>query len=301
ITFDIKRILVPVDFSETSMEALNHAIYLAKITKASITMINVTETVQPVVVPVDYPIAYSYNIETFEKAAITHSKQHLKKLTDKIKKKDNISISFVATIGWVKDEIIETAKRIKADIIIMGTHGVKGFREFIMGSNTFRVVNESQCPVLSIQKHTSEIGFTNILVPFRDKPHSREKVDYAIRMAEIYGASIIVLGIDTDGDKGQFNKIVKEAEQIKKIVEKHNVPCKIKVRSSGYLADEVLKYAGKKNVDLIVAMADLDRMRVSEYFMGPFSQQIVNHSSIPILSIRPSFNPETIDLHGYGW
>ncbi|MGZ4117599.1 MAG: universal stress protein, partial [Bacteroidia bacterium] len=152
ITFDIKRILVPVDFSETSMEALNHAIYLAKITKASITMINVTETVQPVVVPVDYPIAYSYNIETFEKAAITHSKQHLKKLTDKIKKKDNISISFVATIGWVKDEIIETAKRIKADIIIMGTHGVKGFREFIMGSNTFRVVNESQCPVLSIQK-----------------------------------------------------------------------------------------------------------------------------------------------------
>jgi nucleotide-binding universal stress UspA family protein len=183
----------------------------------------------------------------------------------------------------------------------MGTHGVKGFREFITGSNTFRIVNEAECPVLSFRKDVTQLGFKNILIPFRDHPHSREKVDYAIRMAEIYGAKITVLGVDTDDDSAQFKKIVLEAEQIKSIVEKHGLECSVKVKSSPYLIDKVLKYAQKKNADLIVIMADIDRMRISELFMGPFGQQMVNHSPIPILSIRPTFNPDTVDLHGYGW
>lgn len=300
-TFNIKKILVPVDFSETSMEALNHAVYLAKLTKASVTMINVTETMQPFVTPVDYPVSLSYNLETYEKTTVAQSKKHLAKLIEKIKKKDKIEINSATSVGWVKEEIIEASKRIKADIIVMGTHGVKGFREYIVGSNTFRVINEAECPVLSVQKHTDKMGFKNILVPFRDKPHSREKVDYAIKMAEIHGGTINVLGIDTDDNKSHFKKIVKEAEQIKDIVEKAGLVCKIKVKTTEYLSEYVLKYADKKKIDLIVIMADLDKMRISEYFMGPFSQQMVNHSKIPVLSIRPTFNPETVDLHGYGW
>lgn len=300
-TFNIKRILVPVDFSETSLKALAQAAYVAKLNKADITLINIVESTYSYTPAVDYAAMVYANFANYEKSIVKHAKEQLLKIAQKIKKKDGLNINTIVTTGWVKEEIISTAKSIRADIIIMGTHGVKGFREFITGSNTFRVVNEAHCPVLSFRKNVDKLGFKNILIPFRDHPHSREKVDYAIRMAEIYGAKITVLGVDTDDDSAQFKKLVLEAEQIKNIVEKHGLQCSIKVKSSPYLVEKVLKYAKKKDVDLIVIMADIDRMRISELFMGPFAQQMVNHSTIPVLSIRPTFNPNTVDLGGYGW
>jgi nucleotide-binding universal stress UspA family protein len=299
--FNIKKILVPIDFSETSLTALDHAVYIAKLNTADITLINVVESTYSYAPSTDYTALSFTNLESYEKSVVKQSKEHLIKLAQKIKKKEGVNIISIVTTGWVKEEILDTAESTKADIIIMGTHGVKGFREFITGSNTFRVVNEAKCPVLSVRKNTEQPGFKNILLPFRDKPHSREKVDYAIKMAELYGAKIHVLGIDTDEDKEHFKKIELEATQIKRIIEKHGIGCNVKVKSSPYLAEKVLKYAKKKNIDMVVIMADIDRMRISEYFMGPFAQQMVNHSPIPVLSIRPAFNADMIDLHGYGW
>jgi nucleotide-binding universal stress UspA family protein len=300
-TFNIKRILVPVDFSETSMVALDHAAYVAKLNKADLTIIHVIESTYSYAPSTDYTALAFSNLAAYEKNLIKHTKEQLLKLSQKLKKKDGINVNSIVSTGWVKEEILSNAKSIRADIIIMGTHGVKGFREFITGSNTFRIVNEAQCPVLSFTKNITKMGFKNILIPFRDHPHSREKVDYAIRMAEIYGTKISVLGIDSDDDSKQFRKLTLEAEQIKEIVEKHGIECSIKVKSSPYVVEKILKYAEKKSVDLIVIMSDIDRMRISELFMGPFAQQMVNHSHIPLLSIRPTFNPDTVDLHGYGW
>ncbi|MCW3072870.1 MAG: universal stress protein UspE [Bacteroidetes bacterium] len=300
-TFNIKKILVPIDFSETSLTALDHAVYIAKLNTADITLINVMESTYSYAPSTDYTALTFTNLESYEKSVLKQSKEHLLKLAQQIKKKEGVNIIGIVTTGWVKEEILDAAESTKADIIIMGTHGVKGFREFITGSNTFRVVNEAKCPVLSVRKQTTTAGFKNILLPFRDRPHSREKVDYAIKMAELYGAKIHVLGIDTDEDKNHFKKIELEAAQIKRIIEKHGLTCNVKVKSSPYLADKVLKYAKKKNADLVVIMADLDKMQISEFFMGPFAQQMVNHSPIPVLSIRPAYNPDMIDLHGYGW
>src|SRR5207249_2642011 len=123
--------------------------------------------------------------------------------------------------GKVHSEIVKAADEIKADIIVMGTHGVSGFREFIMGSNTFRVVHDAHCPVLSIQKHTKSVGFENILIPFRDKPHSREKVNYAIQLAKMYGAVLNVYGVNTENEDAYLRKLELEAEQIKRIAEEN--------------------------------------------------------------------------------
>ncbi len=299
--FEIKKILVPVDFSDISLNALDHAVNLAKLNKASITLIHNTEAMMTNIYPGDYYAPAINNLASYEKEVFDKAKEHLKKLAEKIEKKNKIKTTAVNTSGWIREEILNTAEKIKADIIIMGTHGTKGFREFIIGSNTFRAINEAKIPVLSIHPNAKTISFKNILLPFRDDPHSREKVDYAIKIAEIYGSTIHVLGIDMEKSKSSAKKMELEAAQIKNIVEKHNIKCKIKVQSSDYISDNVLKYAKKVNADLIVIMSDMDRMNISEYLMGPFSQQIVNHSPIPVLSIRPTFNPNTIILHGYGW
>ncbi len=120
-------------------------------------------------------------------------------------------------------------------------------------------------------------------------------------MAALHKATIHVLGVDTEESKSHIDKIFLEAEQIEKIIEKHKLACKVKIISGEYVADVLLKYAKKVKADLIIAMSDMDKTAISEYFSGPVVQQIVNHSPIPVFSIRPSFNPNTVDLHGYGW
>ena len=298
--FNINTILIPVDFSDTSFKALDHAILMAKLNKASITLLHVVEGLLPVSDP-DEMFTSDESAVIYEKQVMSKGKAYMDKLAAKIKAEHAVEASALTAFGKTHKAILETAKHLKADIIIMGTHGVSGFREFVIGSNTFRIVSEANCPVLSVQKHTQKPGFKHILLPFRDKAHSRENVNYAIKMAEIYGAIIHVLGIDTDDDKASFRKISLEADQIKRLVEEKGVKCQLKVISGDFVSDLLLKYAGEIKADIIIAMSDMDRMRVSEYVVGPVIQQIVNHSPIPILSIRPMFNPNTIDLHGYGW
>lgn len=295
--YQIKKILIPVDFSKTSLKALDHAAYLAKISDAEITLLHVPESLSAttgtgVFDPPDFH-------EDYEKNIADQSNKRLDELAAGLKKKGNLKVNTLTVIGSPKKEILNVSKKIKADLIVMGTHGASGIKEFFIGSNTFSIIKDAKCPVLSVQKDQKSPGFKNILVPFRDKPHSREKVNYAIDLALLYNATIHVLGIDTEYTKAHKRKIELEAEQIRKIIEKKGLTCKVKVIESDYLADTLLKHAAAIGADLIISMSDMDRMSIVEYFSGPYAQQLVNHSPIPVLSIRPQFNPNTIDLRFY--
>jgi len=293
-TLKIKKILVPIDFSDTSLKALDYAADMVKRSGASITLIHNTASMIVNISPGEYYAPQVYNLAGHEKEVREKAKKHLEKIAKKLEREFGIKITAATTSGWVREQILQTADKIKADLIIMGTHGVKGFREFLVGSNTFRVVNESKCPVLSVQHYSKNTQFKNILLPFRDKPHSREKVDFGIRIAELYEAKLHILGIDTAQSKLSYKKILLEAEQIKQIAEKREITSNIKIFSKGYTSDLILSQAKKIKADLIIIMSDLDRSRISQLIMGPICQQIVNHSPIPVLSIPPTFNPKAL-------
>lgn len=248
-----------------------------------------------------YAAAGQEHIE-YEKSVINKGKEYLATFAEELKKKHGVKITASTIFGRTHAGIIKAAEEMGVSLIIMGTHGVSGFREFVLGSNTFRVVSEAECPVLSVQAGTKNPGFKKILLPFRAKAHSREKVNYAISIAKLYGSSIHVLGIDADGTSpADLHKIELEAAQIKGILDEENIISTVEIKTDQYLADMLLEKVKEVNADLIIIMTDMDRMNISEYVMGPVAQQIVNHSPIPVLSIRPMFNPNTIDLHGYGW
>jgi len=298
--FEINKILVPYDFSDAAKKALDYASFLAKRTNGEILLVHVLEGVlgasEPLYIeaPINSPIVYENDI-------IDKCKTDLTVIAQKLQETGPVKITTVTRAGSAHAKIVKIANAVKADLIVMGTHGMSGFRRFILGSNTTRVISEATCPVLSIQESVPNPGFKSILVPFRDEPHSREKVDYAIKMAELFEADIHVLGIDSDGGKEAHVKIFREAEQIKTIIKKHRINCEINIITGAHVSDQILKHAAAKKADLIVIMADMDRMSISEYIMGPVVQQLVNHSHIPVLTIRPTFNANTIDLHGYGW
>ncbi len=299
--YQIKKILVPLDFSETSLKALDYGIKFAQATGAEIILLHVINGLY-----LDYeaggfsPAPSSFTLlKDYETEVIIESNKKLKLYAEKIKIAGVGKVSYSTESGSITTEILSTAKKNNVSMIVMGTHGVTGFREFFVGSNTFKVIRDSECPVLSVQYKNKEPQFKNILIPFRDKPHSREKVSYAIDLSILFSSQLHVLGVDTEFDDAHKKKIELEAEQIKMLAEKNNVTCSTEIISSVYVGDVVLKHAQSINADLIISMADMDKMDISEYFTGPFAQQITNHSSIPVLSIRPKYNPETIDLRFY--
>jgi nucleotide-binding universal stress UspA family protein len=296
-TLTIKRILVPIDFSLTSLKALDQALVLAKHSHAEITLIHVINTMLSAADPLYFSIPRSAEYEAeMHKTCETE----LIKLGAKMQKQNAIEIKAVTVQGDACGEILKLAEELPADMIIMGTHGTSGIKEFMLGSNTIRIISKANCPVLSVQQSFTP-GFKKILVPFRNKPHSREKLNDAIILAQLYKASIHLLGVNEAQDEEVHHKLFLEAAQMKKIAESQGLHCTTHLITGGYLAKELLGYAKEVGADLIVVMSDLDSMSLSDFILGPVAQQVVNHSHIPILSIRPTFNRQTVDLKGYGW
>jgi len=288
-SFEIKKILIPVDFSGTGEKVLEQAAFMSKITNAQITLVHAIDEASGRSAP-DYNGTILDAGETDEGKIMECMEGNMAVLKKKLFNTGVNKIDCIIEPGIPHKKILEVAKRIKTDIIVMGTHGVSGFKEFIMGSNAFKIASESKCPVLSIQKHITKSGFKQILLPFRDKPHSREKVDYAISIAKIYNATIHVLGISYDPDETAVKKIQLEADQIVRIAEAAGVKCTEEVVTESYDAKSILAHAREKNADLLILMADLDKLALSQFVMGPVIKQLVNHSPIPVLSIHPAYN-----------
>lgn len=298
-TFQIKKIVVPIDFSGTSLRAMEHAIFLARLKKAELVFIHVIEDKElheSITAPVYSREEYIETINKLspalirENAAIeSETEEKFHALVEDAQKKGALKTSYVLESGKVGKKICEYAAKNLVSLIVMGTHGISGFREFMVGSNTYHVVKDSPCPVLSIQ-NTSAPGFKNILLPFTDKPHLRESVDYAREIAKIYNSKIHILGIDIENTKEHLYRIQKEGDQIKKIIEKSDVRCTLEIISSPFISEVLQEQAKAKKADLVAIVTDLDRTSFSQYFAGPVVKQLVNHSATPILSVPPNFN-----------
>ncbi|MCC7233529.1 MAG: universal stress protein [Bacteroidia bacterium] len=290
----LKKILIPLDFSKTSLKALDYAGIIAKKSGAEILLLHVIENIYVTTDPfyAGIPMASSYETDLLK-----ISKANLDKVAGTLKKSGAVTVSTLSTTGRTHAEILNTAKEVKAGLIVMGTHGVSGFREFVMGSNTYRVVNDSIIPVMSVQHHNKAAAFKNILLPFSDRPHSREKIKLAIQFAGIFNSTLHILGIDDEMTKSHSRKIALEADQLKGFVSKHDINSVIKVISEPYHVNTVLSYAKKIKADLILTMGDTARQDFTEYFTGSFSQQLVNHSPVPVLSVHSKWDPNAVE----GW
>jgi universal stress protein A len=141
----IERILVPVDFSNNSLKALDYAVAFAKPFKAEITALFVVE-----------PIYYSAPDITGGAATMAglmeeqrrHGRTQLQRLEQRYAK-SGVALRALLQTGTAYQAIADTAKQIKADLIVMTTHGRTGMSHLLMGSVAERVVRSAPCPVLT--------------------------------------------------------------------------------------------------------------------------------------------------------
>jgi nucleotide-binding universal stress UspA family protein len=276
-SFDIKKILIPIDLSENSLLALEHGTFMAKLFKADVTLAHV-------VVPSgvfgmkDHPID-------------PEVEKRLHELAEEIRIKNGCKVEVNIKHGKISKKVVEAAKETHTDIIILGTHGVSGFEEFFMGSNAFRVITESPCPVLSMQEHAQKMGFANILCPIDNSSPSRQKLRFAAELAKHYNSQITMLGILSVEEDELIAKFNKMFDQMEEYLTKRDIKFKSELVYGDDIAATTMRYAEKNHVDLISIMTEQED-NFGGIFLGPYAQQIVNHSKIPVLSIKPDEHGE---------
>jgi nucleotide-binding universal stress UspA family protein len=140
----VERILVPVDFSEPSGKALEHAIVLAKTFGAKIDLIHVYRVPVAVSGPYAEPLPTGYN-EGIRKAARVELDKWLERVTSA-----GVTANAHLVEGAPSHEIVQAAGRLQADQIVIGTRGLTGIKHLMLGSVADRTVRLAPCPVTTV-------------------------------------------------------------------------------------------------------------------------------------------------------
>jgi nucleotide-binding universal stress UspA family protein len=272
------KILVCIDFQDQSIIALNQCFDLAHFLKAEIVLLYVIESTD-----IFFRKTQS-NLDT-AKDEVT---EKLNQLIDIEKKDTGLKFSTIVKIGKVSDCVVETAKEIKARFVVMGKNGTtQGIRKFL-GSNTSKVISESDFPVISIKgKHS--IGYKDIVLPLDLTKTTREQVASAISFSKYFGSHIHIVTVHSVGIIYQATNLYNRIKKIEKEFHCNGVQCTHKLFRRGELRDYnyVLNYSKEINADLIMIMTHQEG-RVRDYYIGAFAHHIINESEIPVLSLTPS-------------
>jgi len=153
VTF--KRILVPVDFSDCSLDALEYAAVVAQRAKASVTLLHVLE-------PVSYGLDFTLTIPGSRERKKEAVAERLAGVVTALKNM-NVEADYVVRGGLPSDSILEAVRTTSADIIVMGTHGRRGLSHALYGSVAEFVLRKSRCPVLTVRSPKFKSGHRRVL------------------------------------------------------------------------------------------------------------------------------------------
>lgn len=272
----MKTFLVAIDFSRNAEHALEYALMYAKKLNAGIYLLWVDNTVSDESV-----------IDTIEGDLRREKKSYMSELINKYEPQipgNKIKVLFKK--GKVYQEVTKAARQIEADLIFVGTHGVSGYEQYWVGSNTYRIVTQAPCPVVSIRSDFQfENTVKNILLPLDSSLETKQKLPFACQIAMLFNAVIhllVVYNTPLNVIRKRIDKIAAEAE---KCMVEANMNYVVERLEADNVASSILKYAESLNVDLITIMTDQGTTTANK-FLGPYSQQLINNSPIPIMSLR---------------
>jgi nucleotide-binding universal stress UspA family protein len=271
------KILFPTDFSEFSEEMWDFAVGVASKYDAKLIVIHVIEP----------PTGVLKFLSDFNEELAM--KQGHKMVDNFIEKHEagEVHVAKMVKIGKVNKMIGQAVLEVDASFIIMGTHGASGFQEFLVGSNAAAVVRSSPCPVLTLKVIPKEPNFKKILLPVDFSQETQEKVSEGVRMAKRFKAEILVVSVLTSDDPEEAASVARKMQAAEAFCKSKNVAVSTEViQTKEGIAQPLLNYANEKGVDLICIMTQQE-LKVMELFLGSQATQLVNHSKIPILSIRP--------------
>ncbi len=260
-------ILVPIDSTEQTIIALHQSYNLARLTNSKIVLLSIDE---------DDTKNVQKRLDELAKEASEKSGQPTETMIRK---------------GNVYEEINKVADVINPMFIMIGLTSKINISK-IIGKNAFKMVRESNHPVITIRGKHHRDGCKVILLPLDLSKETREKVTKAIELAKLFNATIRVISILTQNDEEAENKLISYSNQVWKYIKEEGVRCSIKTLRGQDIPQMILDYGKEVEADLILIMSKAE-LSMREFFIGTVAQRIINESEIPVLSYRPMERKDT--------
>jgi len=296
---DIKRILCPVDLSDQSAHAIEHALAVARRYKSTITALHVCNPlvipatdvtlvggVPPVLTDEDIKDASNEVMACFASASGGH---------------DGVPLEVLVESGPPARQILACAKSLAPDLMVIGTHGHGGFQHLVLGSVAEKVLRQAACPVLTVPprtRATSTLPFKRILCPVDFSDSSRSALDFALSLVREADADLTILHVLEWPDALPPNRPVPTlafrdaAERDVRAMLAQLVPdadrerCHPTIRlGDGKAYREILEVATEGRADLIV-MGVHGRNPLDLMLFGSTTNQVVRRATCPVLTLR---------------
>jgi nucleotide-binding universal stress UspA family protein len=298
----IGRILCPVDFSEFSSRALEHAVALAGLFDARLDMLHVV----PNAVPLSGGGFFPAGSELLRHAAF-----ELRRCAG-LAVQSGVSVQTDLRDGEPWREIATMAESLPADLVVMGTHGRAGFEHLLLGSVAEKVLRRAPCPVLTVglgSEPPQPRGLFNRILCATDLSEtSKATVAFALSLAEEQQAELTLLHV-LEGL--QLYKNAPELESLRTRLQ--DVACEQlaalvsaearewcsvhELVTPGRAHHEILKVAAEKAVDLIV-MGGCGHGAIGRMLFGSSSQAVVRAAPCPVLTVRLVRDRQTVRAQG---
>ncbi len=274
---DKKLIIILWDFSEVAENALLHGIKIAKMAHNDLRLLHIINK----------------DVKQDEKEKI---RQKLDKVAARILSKHSITISSVILEGSIFSTISKYATDEEANMVILGTHGLKGMQK-LTGSWALKVIVGSEVPfIVARDKPHDQKKIRNIVFPIDFRSENKEKVSMAIYMGKYFDSKVHILK-DPVTDKALARKINTNLNFAIKYLIQNNIEYDIHtLEKKGNFAKGTLKFAEKTKADLILIMTTKN-INISDYMLGASEQYIIaNSSKIPVMCVNPKTH---LTKHGF--
>lgn len=273
----MQPIIVAVDFSNTSIHALEYAISVANKMKSDIHLIWVDKLISQESV---YPDTSNENRNEAKKRFEELIALYRKKLVK------GISLDYKLKKGRIYREIDNMARLSEAELIITGAHGISGYEEFWIGSNAYKIVTYATSPVITV-RHDFKIrkNIERILVPIDGSLETLQKIPFVVKLATLFKSEIHLITTHNSRLKSIQRITEKIAQKALVYLQEHQVAIIEDSIVANDLTKAVLNYAEKVEADLIAMMTEQETPL--NILLGAQAQQLINQSPIPVLSIHP--------------
>lgn len=302
----VSRIVCPVDFSDGSRRALEYATAMAKWYDSKVTALHVFQNIPMAEVVAEFAVAGQViSLKDIDEESLR------KELGCFVARAagDAVVTTVLAESIDVRDEILAQADRLRADLVVLGTHGRRGFDRLMLGSVAERVLRKAPCPVMVVPPHArpaarERIPFKQILCPIDFSSNSARALMFALHLAQEADARITLLYvIDMPPELRELSlakrgepidvpaiRAAAEADALQRL--RSLVPptacayCTIATRvEEGNAHRQILRVAAEEQPDVIV-MGVQGRGAVDLMLFGSTTHGVVLGADCPVLTVR---------------
>jgi nucleotide-binding universal stress UspA family protein len=266
-------ILIPTDFSEVCENAINHGLELAQFLHYKVCILHVMS-----------------KENGSDKKTGNHIQQqvdqNLQRYKELFENKYSVKIDLLVKEGHLLKVINKVATEIKANLMVLGTHGKQGLQH-LFGSHALKVVLDSPCPVVVVQKRSFENGYHHIVLPVSSDIEPRQSVDWILLMSKLFNSKIhLFQSMETDSELNSSLNII--TRQIIKIFDEKNVPYDINTsEASNDFSSQIISFAAVNQSDMIMIMT-MPGENVPGFNFSAWNERLMfNEAQIPVMCVNP--------------